>query len=232
MKIVFRNALIALPLAGSLGASALYAQTTAPPKGASSQAPAATAPASPAGESAGKDFGVPPPAHPITLEQTREMLHLMGYKKLMTEMMDQNFAMQKQAAPFIPADVWSDLQTSFNNVDYAQLLEPVYAKYISQEDAAKALDFYRTPAGQAVLKAQPMLMREVIVASQQNAQKTGREVIQKHRAEIEAAQKQFQEQQQKQSGAAGAGSGAGAGATPHASGGGATTPAQKPAPPQ
>lgn len=230
MNKAFRNALIALPLAGSLGASALYAQTTAPPKGASAQAPAATAPASPAGGASRQDFGVPPPAHPITLDQTREMLHLMGYKKLMTEMMDQNFAMQKQAAPFIPADVWSDLQTSFNNVDYAQLLQPVYAKYISQEDAAKALDFYRTPAGQAVLKAQPMLMREVIVTSQQNAQKTGRDVIQKHRAEIEAAQKQFQQQQQKQSGAAGASSGAGA--TPPASGAGATTPAQKPAPPQ
>jgi hypothetical protein len=222
MKNAIRTALIALPLAGSLGATTMYAQTTAPAKGASSQTPATSARAAAGGQNG---LEMSPPAHPITLAQTTEMLRLMGYKKLMTQMMDQNFAMQKQAAPFIPADVWTDLQTTFGNVDYAQLLQPVFAKYMSTEDAAKALEFYRTPAGQDVLKVQPMLMREVIVTSQQNAQKTGREVIQKHRPEIEAAQKQFQEEQQKKSGA---GAGAGGGTA----GSGASAPAQKPAQPQ
>lgn len=133
-----------------------------------------------------------PPAHPITMEQTRELLDLMEYKKIEDSNWSQMIAMNKQAAPFIPNDVWTDVQTNISGIDYPTLMQPIYAKYLSQEDAAKALEFYRTPAGKRVLQSMPPLLGESVQAAQQKGRQVGRDAIEKHRPEIEEAQKKYQ----------------------------------------
>ena len=62
----------------------------------------------------------------------------MGYKKIEENNWSQMIAMNRQAAPFIPEDVWTDVQTNIDGIDYTTLIQPIYAKYLSQEDAAKA----------------------------------------------------------------------------------------------
>jgi hypothetical protein len=133
-----------------------------------------------------------PPAHPITMEQTRELLELMNYKSIEQNNWSQMIAMNKQAAPFIPSDVWTDVQTNINGIDYPTLMQPIYAKYLSQEDAAKALEFYRTAAGKRVLQSMPPVLGESVAAAQQKGRQVGRDAIEKHRPEIEAAQKKYQ----------------------------------------
>jgi hypothetical protein len=135
---------------------------------------------------------IAPPAHPITMEQTRELLDLMEYKKMEQSNWTQMIAMNKQAAPFIPQDVWTDVQTGIDGIDYPTMMQPIYAKYLSQEDAAKALEFYRTPAGKRVLQAFPPMLGESVGAAQQKGRQVGRDAIEKHRPEIEAAQKKYQ----------------------------------------
>jgi uncharacterized protein len=157
-----------------------------------------------------------PPAHPITLEQTRELLNLMNYKSIEDNNWSQMIAMNRQAAPFIPNDVWTDVQTNVNGIDYPTLMQPIYAKYLSQEDAAKALEFYRTPAGKRVLQSMPPMLGESVAAAQQKGRQVGRDAIEKHRPEIEEAQKKYQAEH-----APPAGSAAPGGATPAPS----TTPA-------
>jgi hypothetical protein len=71
-------------------------------------------------------------------------------------------------------------------------MQPIYAKYLSTEDAAKALDFYRTPAGKRVLQAFPPMLGESVGAAQQKGRQVGRDAIDKHRPEIEEAQKKYQ----------------------------------------
>jgi hypothetical protein len=163
-----------------------------------------------------------PPAHPITMEQTRELLDLMDYKKIEESNWSQMIAMNKQAAPFIPTDVWTDVQTNINGIDYPTLMQPIYAKYLSQEDAAKALEFYRTPAGKRVLQSMPPLLGESVQAAQQKGRQVGRDAIEKHRPEIEEAQKKYQAEH-----APPAGSTAPGAATP---GPGGATPAPSPTP--
>lgn len=133
-----------------------------------------------------------PPDHPITLEQTRQLLALMDYKKIEDGNWSQMITMNRQAAPFIPEDVWTDVQTNINTIDYGSLLQPIYAKYLSQEDATKALEFYGTPAGKRVLQSMPPLLGESVAASQQKGRELGRQAIEKHKAEIEEAQKKYQ----------------------------------------
>jgi hypothetical protein len=136
----------------------------------------------------------PPPAHPLTTEQTKELLDLMGYKKMEDRNWSQMISMNRQAAPFIPEDVWTDVQTGINGIDYTTMMQPIYAKYLSQEDADKAIAFYRTPAGQRVLQSMPSILGDSVAASQQKGRQVGRDAIEKHRPEIEAAQKKYQEE--------------------------------------
>jgi hypothetical protein len=133
-----------------------------------------------------------PPKDPITMAQTRQLLDLMDYKKIEQSNWSQMIAMNKQAAPFIPNDVWTDVQTNVDSIDYPTLLQPIYAKYLSQDDAAKALVFYQTPAGKRVLQSMPPMLGESVQAAQQKGRQVGRDAIEKHRPEIEAAQKKYQ----------------------------------------
>jgi hypothetical protein len=156
------------------------------------------------------------------MEQTRQLLDLMNYKSIEQSNWSQMIAMNKQAAPFIPSDVWTDVQTNIDGIDYPTLMQPIYAKYLSQEDAAKALVFYQTPAGKRVLQSMPPMLGESVAAAQQKGRQVGRDAIEKHRPEIEAAQKKYQAEH-----APPAGSTAPGGATP---GHGSAAPAQPTSP--
>lgn len=165
----------------------------------------------------------PPPAHPLTTAQTKQILDLMQFKKTQDRNWSQMITMNKQAAPFIPGDVWTDVQSGIDGIDYTSLVQPIYAKYMSEEDAAKAIAFYGTPAGQRVLQAMPSILGESAAASQQKGRQVGRDAIEKHRTEIEAAQKKYQEEHAPAGGPGAGGPGAsapGAG-SPGASGAGA-----------
>jgi hypothetical protein len=216
--------LLVLP-AGSAFAqsSGTTSKTTTPQSGIGNQSgtaaksPAQAAPAPGAGISTLDPNAPPPPAHPITPEQTKELLDLMGYKKMEDRNWSQMISMNRQAAPFIPETVWTDVQSGINGIDYTTMMEPIYAKYLSQEDADKAIAFYRTPAGQRVLQAMPSILGESVAASQQKGRQVGRDAIEKHRPEIEAAQKKYQ-QEHAPAGGAGAPDGGPAGAGPSGAG--------------
>jgi uncharacterized protein len=189
------SAVCGLMLLLPFSAASLYAQTATPHNSATTTSKPAQSATSPASSAASKnaDPNAPaPPAHPITAEQTRELLTLMGYKKMQDEGWKQLIANNQQRAPFIPQDVWTEVQSGLSGIDYVAILQPVYAKFLSTEDAAKALDFYRTPAGKRVLESMPSVLGESVAVSQQKGQQVGRDAIEKHRAEIEAAQKKYQ----------------------------------------
>jgi hypothetical protein len=211
-------------------ASNAFAQSSTKASGAAQttqSAPTATAPSNRRISSLTPGQATPP-AHPITLEQTRELLDLMEYKKMEQTNWSQMIAMNKQAAPFIPEDVWTDVQSSVNAIDYPSLMQPIYAKYLSEEDAAKALVFYQTPAGKRVLQAFPPMLGEGVGAAQQKGRQAGRDAIEKHRPEIEAAQKKYQAEHAPPAGSTAPGAG---GAAPTEPASPSTTPAPSTPPP-
>jgi uncharacterized protein len=219
-------------------ASSAFAQSTSQnntPSSATKSTPAQTTPSTPSATAPSNRNissltpGTPvPPAHPITMEQTRELLDLMGYKKIEENNWSQMIAINRQAAPFIPEAVWSDVQTNISGIDYPTLMQPIYAKYLSTEDAAKALEFYRTPAGKRVLQSMPPMLGESVAAAQQKGRQVGRDAIEKHRPEIEAAQKKYQAEHAPPAGSTGPGA---AGATPAQQGSPSTAPAPTTPPP-
>lgn len=160
--------------------------------------PAAQHPAASSTASAGETPAIQPPANPITPSQIQEMEQLTGMKDMQKRIVSS--AMQyyrTQFPPFIPQDVIDDLSKSLESADLNAQAKVVYPKYISTEDAARIIEFYKTPTGQRMIAAQPAMITEMQRSAVQIAQQTAKDVIERHKPEIEAAQQKYiQEHQQ------------------------------------
>lgn len=136
-----------------------------------------------------------PPAHPLTAIQAHELMKLTGTDQIKTRLVENIMSyFQQRFPPFIPADVRTDLQASLDKMDIDTPTVATYQRYLSTEDAAKAIEFYRTPAGKDLLAVTPVMMGDIQKSALQNGQDTARAVIERHKTEIEAAQKAYQAQ--------------------------------------
>ena len=68
----------------------------------------------------------------------------------------------------------------------------IYQKYLSTEDAAKIIEFYKTPAGKNYVEAQPALVNELQQSTLKQGQQTFQAAMERHKTEIEAAEKKYQ----------------------------------------
>jgi hypothetical protein len=159
------------------------------------QAPAAHPAQTPASPAAAKPAGPPPPAHPLTAVQAHELMRLTGTDQIKTRLVENIMTyFEQRFPPFVPADVKTDLRTSLDKMDIDTPTVATYQRYLSTEDAEKTIEFYRTPAGKDLLNVTPKLLSEIQQAALKQGQDTSRAVIERHKTEIEAAQKTYEQQ--------------------------------------
>jgi TonB family protein len=152
-----------------------------------------------------------PPAHPATEAQIREYLAMThaienAHKTIAVGIQGS----RATSAPYFTASFWDDMEKAVMDIDLAALIVPAYQKYFSEEDMAAMLAFYKTPAGQRLLTAQPLISAAVAGAAREAGQMAGREVGLKHQDEIQSLMKSSQAAQAPVAGVAGTG-GAGVG---------------------
>jgi hypothetical protein len=187
-----RKALISItPLIFTLAACSQSAPKPATP--AASTTPTTAGAPQHAGVAGMDGMAVTPPANPITDPQVHELMELTGTDKL-KEQLTQYIMQNIERAPFMPKDVVDDMHTSLEKADVNTAAAATYKKYLSTEDAAAIIAFYKTPAGKSLVKVTPQIMKEVESGAMQTGQQIAREVIDRHRPEIEAAQKAYQAQ--------------------------------------
>ena len=161
--------------------------------------PPASKPAAPATQQGAAEPAIKPPANPITPAQIKEMQELTGASTTKKRIVANAIQFYRsQFPPYIPQDVIDDLEKSLQNADLESHAAEIYPKYLSTEDAAKVIDFYKSPAGQHLVTAQPYMMTEMQRSAVQIAQQTAKDVIERHKSEIEAAQQKYMQQQQQQ----------------------------------
>jgi len=149
-------------------------------------------PSSSAQMSTGNASSVEPPVHPATEDQIREYLSLNGTAKNSRTLMAQMVkAMHATSVPYLPQSFWDDLDAEFQKVDLVAVCVPIYQKYLSQEDMAEIVKFYRTPAGQRILATQTDIQRDASVVLQKAAAEIGEHVYLRHKDEIDAAKKKY-----------------------------------------
>ncbi len=173
-----------LALSCFLLAGAAYAQQ-APSTSSSSPAaaPAAKVPVAPTA-----------PANPLTDAQAKEMLAMTGASEMKEQLQHSMMTYFQSNMPFMPQDVSTDLEQSFQKLDLETPIIAIYKQHISTEDATAIIAFYKTPAGKDMMQAMPELLQQSQQVSVQLARKTAQEVVQRHRPEIEAAAKKYQEE--------------------------------------
>ena len=149
----------------------------------------------PTSSSAAKAGQPPAPLHPLTTAQAHELMQLTGTSQVKERLIENILAyFQRAFPPFIPADVKEDLKASLDKMDVETPTVATYQRYLSTEDAAKTIEFYKTPAGKSLLTVTPTLLSEIQQAALKNGQDTARAVIERHKTEIEAAQKTYEAQ--------------------------------------
>jgi TonB family protein len=137
----------------------------------------------------------PPPAHPITTEQVHEMMQLTGAINLTKQMLDDMMPTLRQSMPpYMPPDVLDDFEKTLLGSDFEAMMVRTYQAHLSAEDAAEIIAFYRTSAGQHMLAAMPQIAKDSQAAGQQLGEQVMVEVLQRHRAEIEAAKEKYRMQ--------------------------------------
>ena len=169
----------------------LFAQQVTPGAAGSTTRRAPASPAPGAGDPV-RPVSIKPPEHPATPEQVREYLTVTNADALSHAIMSQLLGSMRAAAnPAIPPSVWNEMDEQFKKMDLIAAVLPAYQRYLSQEDMAAILAFYRSPAGRNILESQPYIRS----LTQESLQKAGREIGEKaardHMDEIIALQKKL-----------------------------------------
>ena len=89
-------------------------------------------------------------------------------QQVMQQMGQQLDAMVKQRLPCLsPSAVSSALTTPQATQQMIDLAVPIYQRNFTEQDVRGLLAFYRTPLGQKLLKVQPVIMHESMLAGEQ-----------------------------------------------------------------
>jgi hypothetical protein len=138
---------------------------------------------------------IKPPAHPITPDQVRQLMNVAHATDQIQTGMHKMILQQQAAMPIFPAAFWSDFEAEFAKVDWVAIATPIYQKYLSQEDAAKAIDFYSTAAGQQALKSTYAVSGEMSAKGFEIGKAIGARLGAKYQQQIEDAARKLQQAQ-------------------------------------
>lgn len=128
-----------------------------------------------------------PPAHPVTVAQVYEILRLTGTDPMRRQMVDEMLPSLKQMMPYMPDDVVADFRHSLTTADFQGAMVHSFQQHLSREDAATIIAFYKSPVGQRMIATMPQILNDGQQAGTELGQHLMLQVIQRHKAEIDAA---------------------------------------------
>ena len=112
----------------------------------------------------------------------RKLLQQTGADKMAKQMMSQMIMMQRRANPSVPGEFWDEFEKDANTEELMELSIPSYAKHLTHDEIKGLIKFYESPLGKKLIKAQPMIMQESMMAGQKWGMQLGREIAEKLKA--------------------------------------------------
>ena len=135
------------------------------------------------------------PDHAVSADQVQQLMDLTGTAALQKQMMHNMMpTLQKAMPPYMPQDVLDDLERSVLGKDMQDAIVRVYQEHLSSDDAAAAIAFYKTPEGQRMLAAMPVILQELQSAGAQIGMKVMQDVMLRHKLEIQAAKDKYDQE--------------------------------------
>ena len=114
--------------------------------------------------------------HAEKIANIRKMIELTGGTRIVDQIfnsMAANFKDPKQA------EFFTQFRKEFDMNQVYEIMIPAWDKYLTGDDIKAIIVFYRTPAGQNLLVAQPKIMAEAMPAVMQWSQDIAQKLMQK-----------------------------------------------------
>ena len=119
----------------------------------------------------------------------KDLLVITGTANLANQVIAQMIQSYKQTFTDVPEAVWERLQKKMNAEEMIDSLVEIYDRHFSLEDLQLIVSFYKTPAGQRMIKELPSVMTEAMAVGKEWGQKKGAELFEEIKAEQNAAKK-------------------------------------------
>ncbi len=125
------------------------------------------------------------PAHSelASPESIKNLMEKTGAGDMGVQAMNQMLPALKKILPDASKQFWTDFMAEVSGDDLVAMTIPIYQKHLSQEDIDAINAFYDTPAGQKLIKTQPLLVQESMAAGQVWGQKIAQDVINKYKTQ-------------------------------------------------
>ena len=120
---------------------------------------------------------------PAKKADIKKMLVATGAGKMGMQVINQMIGMQRSQNPNVPKEFWDDFTNEVSADELIELTIPAYDKHLSHDDVKELLKFYESPIGKKLLKAQPMIVQDSMVAGQQWGLKLGRRIAERLQSE-------------------------------------------------
>ena len=122
-------------------------------------------------------------AEPASAESVKQLMNKTGAGELGVQAMNQMLPALKNMVPEAPEAFWKDYMAEFNPEDLIEMTVPIYQKYLTEAEVQALNDFYDTPAGKKLIKVQPLIMQESMMAGQQWGQAAAQDVMNKYQTQ-------------------------------------------------
>lgn len=106
----------------------------------------------------------------------QKMFEVSGSEETFNVVIGQMFSMFKDQYTEVEQDLWGELEKEFTDTsmdDLAEMLIPVYQKYMTLDDLKELIKFYESPVGKKFAKNTPMITQESMQIGQQWGMKIG-----------------------------------------------------------
>ncbi len=110
-------------------------------------------------------------------KKVRTLLEVSGASRMGQQVMDA-MIVQFEQIPDLPEGFLKEFKRLAKPSDLVDLIVPIYSRHVEEADIDALIAFYKSPAGQRFVKAQPDITRESMEAGQRWGESVARRVIQ------------------------------------------------------
>ncbi len=120
------------------------------------------------------------------LQSLVSMFEASGTEQTYQTVISQMVTIYKDAFPQVDTHFWDEmekemLKTSIQNL--AEMLVPVYEKYLTQDDLEEVIKFYQSPVGKKLAGSTPSITRESMQIGQEWGRQIGEKIEQRLKEE-------------------------------------------------
>ena len=109
----------------------------------------------------------------------RRLLKLTGAGDLGKQVATQMLGQFQHAQPGVPKKFWEEFAKEIDPDKLAELTVPIYARHLSHDDVKQLIAFHESPIGKKLIKVQPLIMQESMLAGQKWGAELGEKVARK-----------------------------------------------------